>query len=55
MGVGLIGGASAPFLSGVLAETTGTYETLGVVYGGIFLTVLALTVLVSRTLPPPES
>ena len=55
MGVGLIGGASAPFLSGVLAETTGTYETLGVVYGGIFLTVLVLTVLVSRTLPPPES
>lgn len=55
MGVGLIGGASAPFLSGVLSETTGTYETLGVVYGCIFLTVLVLTILVSRTLPPPES
>ena len=55
MGVGLIGGALAPFLSGVLAETTGTYETLGVVYGGIFLSVLVLTILVGRTLPPPES
>ena len=55
MGVGLIGGALAPFLSGTLAETTGTYGTLGVVYGGIFLTVLVLTILVGRTLPSPES
>ena len=51
MGVGLIGGALAPFLSGVLAETTGTYGTLGIVYGCIFLTVLVLTILVSRNLP----
>ena len=55
MGVGLIGGALAPFLSGVLAETTGTYGTLGIVYGCIFLTVLVLTILVSRNLPSPES
>ena len=55
MGIGLVGGAIAPFLSGSLVEMTGFYGILGVVYSGIFLTVLALTILVARTLESPES
>ena len=55
MGIGLIGGAIAPFLSGLLAETTGSYGVLGSLYGIIFLIVLVLTALAARTIKRDDS
>ena len=55
MGIGLIGGAIAPFLSGLLAETTGSYGVLGSLYGIIFLIVLVLTALAARTIKSGDS